>query len=122
MGQLVGSVCCWPAKDGINTLGVKYRVNPGVQLVRVRSQHLSMIGFRNPVEASLKQPEQRLSLSLSFTFSSSLFAFLRQDRHHRLPLLIRRPGQRPLDRPPVDRIIRRGNRVKHMFSQFRTII
>ena len=64
-------MCCWPAKDGINTLGVKYRVNPGVQLLRVSSQHLSMIGLRNTVEASLKQPEQRLSLTpLSFTFSS----------------------------------------------------
>ena len=68
--QPQGSMCCRPAKDGINTLGVKHRVNPGVQLVRVSSQHLSMIGLRNTVEASLKQPEQRLRLTLSFTFSS----------------------------------------------------
>jgi hypothetical protein len=61
-GQLVGSVCCWSAKDGINTRGVKDRVNPGVQLLHVSSQHLSMIGLRNTVEASVKQPEQCLCL------------------------------------------------------------
>jgi hypothetical protein len=103
-------MCCWSAKDGLDTLGVKQRVNPGIQLVRVGSQYPSMIGLRNTVEASFKQPEQRLSLTSSFTPSpaldASLFAFLRQDRHHRLPLLIRRPGQRPLDRPAVNRIVR----------------
>jgi hypothetical protein len=103
-------MCCWSAKDGLDTLGVKQCVNPGIQLVRVGSQYPSMIGLRNTVEALLKQPEQRFRLTFGLTPSpaldASLFAFLRQDRHHRLPLLIRRPGQRPLDRPAVDRIVR----------------
>jgi hypothetical protein len=60
-------MCCWSAKDGLDTLGVKQRVNPGIQLVRVGSQYPSMIGLRNTVEASFKQPEQRLSLTSSFT-------------------------------------------------------
>src|SRR5688572_27697132 len=87
LGQLVGSVCGWPAKDGINTLGLKYRVNPGVQLLDVSSQHLSMIGLQITVEASLKQPEQRLSLtsgfSLGFALDAPMLAFLCHDRHHR---------------------------------------
>ena len=47
----------------------------------------------------------RLSCS-ALPSARPLFAFLCHDRHHRLPLLIRRPGQRPLDRPPVDRVVR----------------
>ena len=98
-------MCCWSAKDGLDTLGVKQCVNPGIQLVRVGSQYPSMIGLRNTVEALLKQPEQRFRLTFGLTPSpvldASLFAFLHLDRHHRLPLLIWRPGQRPLDRPAV---------------------
>src|SRR3954453_5141510 len=82
--RLEGSMCCRSAKDGINTLGVKYRINPGVQLLHASSQHLSMIGLRNTVEAAIKQPEQRLSLTSSFTLSPTLatplLTFLCHDR------------------------------------------
>jgi len=99
-------MCCRSTKDGVDALGVKHRVNPGIQLVCIRSQNLGPIRLRNTVKASIQQPEQCFRLTCSFTFSTSQFAFLRHDRHHRLPLLIRRPGQRPLDHPPVDRVVR----------------
>jgi hypothetical protein len=107
-------MCCRRAKDGVDAVGVEHSVDPGIQLILTRRQNLSPICLRNTVEASIEQPDERFCLTCGLTFSStlstpfdtSLFSFLCHDRHHRLPLLIGRLGQRRLDRPPVDRVVR----------------
>src|SRR4051794_3988266 len=52
------SMCCRDIENGIDVFGVKHSINPGVQLVRIRSQHLTTVRLRNTVKAPVQQDRQ----------------------------------------------------------------